>query len=196
MNASTMIMAALFLYRTPPIFEMLIGLEVSVHKLLHVRQTDFIEGHIAVFLPATMLAILLSYGVRLLPGPFATWVLQTGGGLLAVTIAPLWWLGENYAIQQQYGWNPFQAVQAYEMLAVVVLVFFYSFGGWVAPVWVVFSVVLAHSGFWIWQCGPYRVFISNWQVAPFVGLCSGLVWVVYLQQGRRTWPQEPIPAAS
>jgi hypothetical protein len=188
MNVSIAIMAALFLYGPRSILDMSIRLEVSVHHLLHMRQTDFIEMHIALFLPGTILALLIWGGIHLLSRPLAAKILRLVGGLLAVAIAPLWWFGENYAIQRQYGWNPFQTLFMYEMLAVVVWVFLYSLGKWPGLFWINISILFAHGGFWIWQCGPYRIYIANWQIVPFVGLCSSLVWILYLQKSRQVLP--------
>jgi hypothetical protein len=194
MNVSTMIMAALLLYGSRSTIEALIRLEVTVHHFLHMRQTDFLEMHVALFLPGTILALLFWGCFQLLSPPIVAVLLRCVAGLFAVAIAPLWWLGENYAGQQQYGWNPLHVAQTYEMLAVVVWVLLYSVGRWASPSWVNVSILLAHSGFWIWECGPYsyEVHIANWQVGPFLGLCSSFVWLFYLLKSGAQSQRAPV----
>jgi len=181
-NVGIAIMAALLLYGPRSLLGILIQLEMRVHHLLGMRQSDFVEMHVALFLPALVLGVLVWGGLRSLSNSLASDILRSFAGVLALAITPMWWLGERYAVDRQYGWNPFQALQVYEMIGIIIWVFSFSLGKWPRTFWVNLCIFLAHSGFWIWECGPYHVYISNWQVAPFVGLFSGLAWILYLRK--------------
>lgn len=183
-NVGIWIMAAVLLYGSRLLLGTLIQLETTVHHLFHMRQSDFIEMHIALFFPALVLAGLVWRGLRSLSKSIAFEMLRSVAGVLALAMTPIWWLAERYAVDRQYGWNPFQALQLYEMVIIIIWVFLFSLGKWPRAFWVNLCIFLAHSSFWIWECGPCRLYISNWQIAPFVGFCSGLAWILYLEKFR------------
>ena len=181
-SAGIAVMATIFLCGPRSLILVFIRLEVGVHHFLHIRQTDFLEMHIALFAPATILALLIFLGLHSISSVLAHEMLALAGGILALTLAPLWWSAEMYAAEQRYGWNPFMTLSTYEVIVALGWLSLVFLGKFPRNLWLNLCIFLMHSCFWIWRCGPYWGYIYDWQVAPFVSLCLGLVWMIYSQK--------------
>ncbi len=187
MNLAMATMAAIFLYADRSVISALGRLETLAHHLLHMRQTDFIEGRFEFFLPGMFLAICIWALLELLPRSLNEAILRNVGGIAALTVAPVWWLGLMYAAEHRYGWNPFHAPQIYETLLVVTWAIIFLTGKPKQSIRFATGILLVHGCYWIWQFGPYHptIFFYNWQIGPFVGFGSSFTWLVYLANLRK-----------
>jgi hypothetical protein len=182
MNLAMATMAATLLYADRSLISVLERLEISAHHLLHMRQTDFIEGRFEFFLPGMFLLICIWTLLELLPCSLSEVILSNVGGITALSVAPTWWLGLMYAAEHRYGWNPFYAPQMYETLLVVLWAVVFLTGKPKQSVRFAAGILLVHGCFWIWQFGPFHptIFLYNWQIAPFIGFGSSFTWLLYL----------------
>jgi hypothetical protein len=190
LNAAFVTIALLLLYAPYPIISSLNRLEFSVNRLLHVRQTDLILGYWEFFLPGIALAICIWVFLRLsLHTQFTKEILRSVAGILALGAPAAYWLCATYAANRRYGWNPFHAIQLYELILILTLAVLYMRGKWPAPSWVSAVILLTHYSFWSWQFGPQLLmaFEGNGDspgLTQLVSLFAGLTWVFYI---RRAW---------
>jgi len=175
----------------------LFRLEFFVNRLLHIRQTDAITGYWMFFLPGTALAACLWLLLRAYSGTRLISVsLRAAAGLLAVGAAPCFFLSPPYpyyGIGLGYVWKLLLDIRFYELLAALCCVVLYLRRKWRVPAWGSILLLFGHHAFWIWQFrGSLYLFLQGWgapfAVAPIVGLCSGLAWMLYrasLKEERR-----------
>lgn len=187
MNLAMATMAATLLYADRSVISVLEGLEISAHHLLHMRQTDFIEGHFEFFLPGMLLLVCIWILLELVPRSLNELILKNVAGIAALSVVPIWWLGLTYAAEHRYGWNPFYAPQIYETILVVVWAVIFLAGEPKQSVRFAAGILLAHGCFWIWQFGPYHptIFLYDWQIGPFMGFGSSFTWLLYLADLRK-----------
>jgi hypothetical protein len=153
---------------------------------LKVPKDSFTEGYFAFFLPAIALAACSWVLLRLLArAGIERQLPRSVAGLAALAAAPTWWLCATYAASRRYGWSPFAAIQSYEVVLVLVFATLYLSGKWSVPEWAVLVALMLHYGFWFWQFGRHLFFMGyGGPVAPTVGLCAGVTWVLYLRRAR------------
>ncbi|MGA8872803.1 MAG: hypothetical protein WB460_16775 [Candidatus Acidiferrales bacterium] len=181
-NIGLAIMAAVILYAPRSFILPVTQTEVVINKALNLRQTDFTKGYWGFFVPVAALALCSFFLVRLSSRTrYARGTLRSAGGIIALALAPAWWLGLMYDAEHRYGWNIFRAFQFYEAVLIVVCAILYLRGERQVASWASIGIFLAHGVFWIWQFGPYSfsTYLS-WQIAPFIGLCSILGWLLYV----------------
>jgi hypothetical protein len=186
LNLAFVIMALVFDYAPRSLISHLNRLESAVNGLLQIRQTDFITGYWAFFLPGIALALCIWLLLRVLSRTQLTAeILRSGAGVAAVSAPPLWWLCTTYMRTQRYGWTPLAAFQFYELALALFCVSMYLYGRWPIPAGGSVLILLLHYAFWFWQFWPlFGTLLRGWGGAGAVtlvaGLCSSLSWVLYL----------------
>jgi hypothetical protein len=169
-----------------PLTNLLTEMEMSINRFFGIRQTDFITGYWEVLIPVAVLGALiwlLLYVSR--QTQLARKVLGSLAGLTGLAVAPTIWLSATYVASRRYGWDPFRAPQFFEFALVLFIAIMYVRGASPKPSWRILLLVLVHFGFWFWQFNPHPFFSTySGPVAPAIGLCSSLVWILYAHFAR------------
>lgn len=192
--------AFFFLFSARPATSLLFRMEVAVYRYAHilpdlktvrVPKDSYTSGYFAFLVLATALALCIWALLRVLRhARLTSEILRSVAEIVALAAAPVWWFCATYSASRRDGWNPFTAVQFYEVVLVLVCAILYLSGKWPIPEWGSILIVLVHYGFWFWQFGPYPFFMGyGGPVAPAMGLCSTLAWVFYVRGIER----EPTP---
>jgi hypothetical protein len=188
LNLAFVVMGLVFVYASDAIILPLDQLEFSVNKVLHISQTDFLRGYCEFFLPGIVLALCIWSLLRLSSfAQLAREILRCVGGVTALVAVPAYWLCMTYSASRRYGWNPFHAVQLYELMLVLVWASLYLRGKWPIPWWGPVVAVSLHYGFWLWQFWPlflalFTGYGGSAAVTPIVGFGASLAWVLYERQ--------------
>ncbi len=192
-NLAFALVAFFFLLDPKPATSALFQMNVAIYKRLHllpdlrVPKDYYTGGYFAFFLPAIALAVCSWLMLRLFSRRgLICELLRSVAGIAALVGPPIWWLSSTYAANRRYGWSPFAAIQFYEVVLVLVLAILYLSRNWSIPEWIATVILLVHYGFWFWQFGMYPFFMGyGGPVAPTIGLCAGLTWLLYLGRVRR-----------
>jgi hypothetical protein len=162
--------------------------EVSINRLLNIRQTDLIRGYFACLIPSAILAFTFWILLRLSSRTKLTAeILRSVAGILVLSSLPAFWL---YASQLD-GWS-----------------FHWSYIGWVLectvaiglallflqhrlpiPEWCCMLLATGHYAFWFWVRG--NLFMPDYAgpAAPILGLSSTVAWCMYVVQTRGLAPR-------
>lgn len=156
-------------------------LEIRINHFLHIRQTDFIRGHFAFWIPALTLALCAELLLRVFSrARLTSFVLRPFAGATAFLLLPTVWI---YADRLR-GW-PFVSLYEGLEVAIIIIVFLLicirspSVPGWVGPV-----AAVLHFFFWYLFLNGFRA--PNWEkpgylgpAGPFLTLCASLAWAAY-----------------
>jgi hypothetical protein len=184
LNISLTIVALVFLY-SRPVTSALFRMDYSIHRFLHLQQTDLHYGNWAFFLPGTALALCIMISLHFARrAPLTREILRSAGGIAALCSLPAYWLCAMYSGNRRYGWNPFHAIQLYEAVLVLLCVVLYLGGEWRVPWWGNLIMILLHYGFWFRQFGTEYLLTAYGgpiTLAPIAGLSSTLAWILYVR---------------
>jgi hypothetical protein len=188
-NLALVIVATIFLYNHA-LTSILFRMDASINRLLHIEQTDLVWGYWAFLLSGIALGLLIWLTVHfIVHDRFRRQLLRSVGGISALAALPIYWLCSAYSASHRYGWNPFHAIQFYELLVAVVCVSLYLQRNWPIPLWGAIFGILLHYGFWFWQFGTYYIVKGNGGpviLLPFVSLSASFAWVLYTRRLQRT----------
>lgn len=182
LNVTLVVMALVFQHSPHSLSSVLNELEFAINRYLHIRQTDFITGYWQFFIPGVALAVLFTSLLRTnSDSHFTEVIVRWVAGVAAVALAPAWLCATDI---QVHGWTFAAAIQVCELSVVVCYVVFYLRGTHTVPWFWGVPIVVVHYAFWFWQ---FRLFfltlVRGWggavAVAPVIGLCSGLAWLLY-----------------
>ena len=188
LNLAFVAMGLVFVYASDAVILSLDQLEFSVNKFLHIRQTDFLRGYWEFFLPGMVLALCVWRLLRLSSRAQLTReILRWVGGVTALVAVPAYWLCMTYSATRRYGWNPFHAVQPYELVLVLIWASLYLRGKLPIPCWENVLAISLHYGFWLWQFWPlfltlFTGYGGSAAAASIVGFGASLAWVLYVRQ--------------
>jgi hypothetical protein len=201
LNLGLTLVAFLFLFNPRPVTSLLFRMDVAISRYLHILNTAevpkdyFTSGYFAFFLPALGLALCFWILLRLFSRQqISREIPNTLGGIVALAASPIYWLLASYVAGLRYGWNPFRAIQVYELIAILICLSI-SLRWQRTPLWISILVVLLHYAFWFQQFGTYHVLRGNAGpivLLPIVGLASALAWISYSAQfSPASGPNEP-----
>jgi hypothetical protein len=155
-----------------------VHLEIRINHLLHIRQTDFIRGHFAFWIPAIAMAgclwlLLLALSRNRSTGELQRWFT----GLIAFFLFPL--VGTYAYKGGPFLWHPYLTPLEFAAIFTVFLLVSSRFiSGWVGA-----TAAVGHYGFWCWLQGGISA--SNWErsgyigpIGPAIGLFSSIVWMI------------------
>jgi hypothetical protein len=174
-----------------PLINLLVTMEMYINDLLHIRQTDFVRGYFAFFIPSIGFSLCLWALLRLSSGSkLAKVVLHSIAGPLILLAIPAYWQylawtsnlwGWYGSRNWRYGASPFEALVA---LAIALI---YLRGKWPAPWWTLTPFLAMH--FFFWALPVHEIaFGPSVLLGPLVlvGFCASWVWVAYVANRRRT----------
>jgi len=168
-------------------------MECRINAFLHVRQTDFVRGYFALWIPSVAAAVLIwsvlrvsartrlteeilrsLAGIVTIVGPFAFWV---DGSLWAYAKGRAFW---------PVGW--IHGAAPFEMATAATCTVLFLSGRWKLCSWATSLLLAAHYAFWYFgQFNPYSNHAEPFGPAAFgtpLGLCAALTWGVYVRRLR------------
>jgi len=169
------------------VFAALSRMEAGTKILLHVRQTDYVSGYIALWLPSVLVGLLIWIVLRIsgrtritqkflgslagiitIVGPFALWVPNCEEASW-----PVGWI---------YGGAPF------ETTAALVCALRFLSGRWRVPSWAGLLLLASHYAFWYFarfapNANPSGFCDPGAFVTP-LGFCAATAWGIYVRRLR------------
>jgi hypothetical protein len=158
------------------------SLEFSVHKLLHVHETDFISGYIALSFSSMALAFCIWLVLRLSAGSEVTKAfLRYWAGIVVLVAPSAFWLYSYQKYGWPFGW-PYRWAP-FELSLALLCTQLYVARRWRFPAWFSVLLLVAHFAYWFWVAGGGIYFAPNYAgpAAPVLGFCSAVAWGVYVQ---------------
>lgn len=148
---------------------------------------EYTPGYFAFLVPLLVLAICCWSFLRLFAASRITReFLRSGAGISALIGSPLSWFCFRWAPSLGHRERPFEAIQLYEVLLILVLGVIYLFRNWRIPDVTVLVGLLLHYGVWFWTFGPSFSFGGySGPFSPAVGLFAGFAWILYIWQLQR-----------
>jgi hypothetical protein len=164
-------------------------MESSINLLSGIRQTDYIRGYFAIFIPSLILALAIWAVLRLSwrTRPM-TEILRSVAGVVALFALPAFW----FYTFQYYGWPfgwPYRGAPFELGLALVCTLLFIS-GKWSIRWWLAVLLLAGHyTFFWVRIGGNYSMPNYAGPIAPILSFASAAAWVFDI---RRLPPPESI----
>jgi len=164
-------------------------LEIYLNHLLHIRQTDFIRGYFAIWIPSLIIAICILILLRLSRHLRVTRTFLRSVAGMAIFLSPcaIW-----TCAYEHNGWSlewPYKPIWGEAALAVVCLWAFVNLR-WVIGKWVGLFVFLAHSLFW-YLFHSNGLFGLNWGIPHYagpagltLGISAAFAWELYIRELR------------
>lgn len=156
--------------------------EIVLYRVFHIRRTDLITNYFS--FPAA--AIVLSVSLWLLLHLFfrsgrGTWLLRSVAGIAVLLLPAVFW---TY-IYQMNGWPylwPFRGAP-FELTVATVCAVLYSKGYVRPPLGALAPLIMAHF-FYLYRITSGVAPTVNYGgvVAPILGTCSVLMWVLYVKK--------------
>jgi len=164
----------------------LFRMETSIKVLLHLRQTDLVEGYIASWIPAGFLALVVWLVLRATRRLCACQrFLRSTSGIVTL-IVPLVAMAVSYlAAPQPMGW--LYVVAPLEMAAVLAIVLRILSGKWRIPTLATLLLLALHYIFWYFAlgAGPFRLVYVG-PAGQVLGFVSSAAWSLFLGCLERT----------
>jgi hypothetical protein len=159
-------------------------LEVLVNHLLGIRQTDFIAGHLAFWIPALILAASLWIALHAFSQTrFVNFVIKTLAGVFAFSLLPIVWVYVSSDRNRFFLW-PYEGLL--ELATVIIVIVLVSDRKWSLAIWLGFSGTLLHYLFWYCLLNGFHT--PNWERPGYYGpsgpigaLFASLAWLAYLR---------------
>jgi len=187
------------------VFAAFTRVETRVNAFLHIRQTDFMRGYFALWLPSAACALSIWLVLRLsarvrvtqeflrwlagiivIAGPFEFWALA--GFQASSEGRPFW----------PVGWV--HGAAPIEMVAAIGCAALFLSGRWQARPWICALLICAHYVFWHFAeiypyANPTSLIFSPAAYGTPLGLCAAVAWAVYVDGLRRpgTMAEPAIP---
>ncbi len=176
LNAASIIVACTFAFSWG-VYRPFAHLEIEVNHFLHIRQTDFIRGHFAFWIPALALALCLDVLLRSYSSAqISQTLLKTFGGVVAFLVFPAAWI---------YAEGGGSWLLIGEVTVIFLLFLWILLGRSSMLVRIGFAAVIGHFVFWFWFLSSSRG--PNWDkpgyfgpAGPIMAFCAGLAWVAYV----------------
>jgi hypothetical protein len=156
-----------------------VGLEISLNRLLQIRQTDFIRGYFEYAISSIVLACCIGIPLHISSQSRLTKeILRSVSGVLLILGPPVFWVfyyeAMNWAFGWRYRWAPV------ELAVAVLCVTCYILRKWNFPWWAGVLLLAGHYNFWYWipSSNPDRADYAG-PSAPILGFCSALAWAAY-----------------
>jgi hypothetical protein len=176
----------------------LVRMEMHINYWLHIRQTDFVRGYFAFYIPSIAAALCIWALLRLTANSRLTnVVLNWIAGPLTLLALPVCWqyiasttnLWGWYGSQGwRYGASPFEAV------VTLVASLVYLRGKRPLPWWTAVPLLAVHFYFWGMPIHDISFGPSS-ALGPVLGFCASLIWVVFVNQSKKAAPANvAIPA--
>ena len=165
----------------------LITMEMYINYWLHIRQTDFVRGYFAFYVPATTITLCIWIALRLTSRSRLTdRLLYSMAGPLIVIAMPTYW--HYMALKTNlWGWYGSQSwrfgASPFEAIFVLAVIFVYLYGKWPLPWWTLLPLLAMHFFFWAMPIHEIAV-VGSPIVAPLVGFCASSVWIFYIEKFR------------
>jgi hypothetical protein len=164
------------LLAAPALWNPLTNMEVFIKTTLHIRQTDLVTGHIAVWMPAIVVALCLWGILRATSNTAsAAEILRSVAGLMALFAAPIFRLN----VIKSYGF-PYEGIPI-ELILILICTIFYLTGKWQVKFWVGATIIVLHYIFlWI-VLGGHNPLPGYFGPAGIIlSFCSAEVWWIYV----------------
>jgi hypothetical protein len=197
LNVASVTMAFFWLSNPRPATSLLLRMDIAISRYLRILpdlrtvrfpKDSYIGGYFAFFLPALALALCIWTLLRVFSrARLHRQILESFGGIVALAALPIYWLCATYSSNHRSGWNPFSAIQFYELLVVLICASLYLRSHWHIPMWGSLLVILLHYAFWFQQFDTYYIFRGNGgsiTLLPIIGLMSALAWILYTSRAR------------
>ena len=157
--------------------------ETAINRSLEIRQTDFIRGYIQLWVPTSVVALILWAILRTSSRTrLATEFLRFAAGLLTLLSPPIFWTISDWSSGGRLSMPKTSAVES--AAAFLFAVAFLRSKGW--PWWLVALVCGTHYLFWYFA-GESRLeavgFIGP--TGSLLGLCSSVAWCFYVLSLRK-----------
>lgn len=157
--------------------------EARVKIFLHLRQTDYVRGYIALWLPSTLLAFLIWIVLHVSARcRFTKRFLGSAAGVITIVGPFAFWVVNLHEFSWPIGW--IYCAAPFETIVALVCALRFLAGKWGAGERATFLLVAAHYIFWYYArfspnanpCDPYGpgAFITP------LGICAALTWGAYV----------------
>lgn len=170
-----------------------IHLEVALNHLLHIRQTDYIRGYFAIWIPSLAIAICVFLLFRFFRGLSITKKILRSVAAMTIFLAPCAFWTCAY---EHNGWSldwPYKPIWCEAAVAVICVWAFlkarWEIGKWIGPI-----ILVAHVHFWYFFHGNGLNGL-NWGISHYGGpgglllnSAAALVWVLYIRELRQGHP--------
>jgi hypothetical protein len=185
LSISFLAVSLIFLF-APNLSIPFVHLEVSINRLLHIRQTDLIRGYLEYSISSAILAFCIGMLLRIFSRTRVTKeILRSASGIALLLAPPAFWFCHYQVVGWPFGW-PYRWAPV-ELAVAVFCLTLYLLGKWPNPAWIGILLLAAHYNFWYWipSSNPARADYAG-PIAPILGFCSAMAWGLYvarLQQG-------------
>ena len=165
-----------FLLADPALWVPFTNMEVFIKTTLHIRQTDLVTGHIAVWIPSIVIAFCLWGILRIISNTSsAAEILRSVAGLMALFAAPIFRLN----VIKSYGF-PYEGIPV-ELLLILICTVFYLGGRWQVKFWVGATMIGLHYIFLWFVLGGHNPLPGYFgPVGIILSFCSAEVWWIYV----------------
>jgi len=161
-----------------------VHLEVSINRVLHLRQTDLIRGYFEFLIPSCAVAFCLWLLLRLSSRTnFTEQLLRSAAGIAVLSVLPVFWLYLSQTQGLSFGW-PYRGWPL-ELAAAIVIAILFLRGRTALPSSLLVLLLAAHFSFWFWIRGNFQLANFAGPIAPVLAFMSSVAWVFYVQQARR-----------
>ena len=159
-------------------------MECRINAFLHIRQTDFIRGYFATWVPSALAAVLIWVLLRTFARTrFIKEFLRSSAGAVTIFAPPAFWV---FFYEQSFwpvGWPSRGA--PFELAIALACTLLFLSGKWKAPPWVSFLLLTVHYVFWYFA-GSSNPSYPNYAgpFGPTLGFCAAVVWGLYVSRLR------------
>jgi hypothetical protein len=159
-------------------------MDARINQLLHIRQTDFVRGYFAIWIPSVVVAFLIWVVLRTFSRTRVTQeVLRSLAGVLTIFAPPAYWVSFYERTFWTVGW-PYRGAP-FEMGAALVATLLFLSGKWKVPSWAGLVLLAGHYAYWYFAMERV-LFATNYAspAGPILGFCSALAWGLYVSRLR------------
>jgi hypothetical protein len=168
-----------------PVMDRMAHVEMSINQLLHIRQTDFVRGHLATWIPTVLVASSLWVFLRWFSRTHAVRVfLRSLAGILTLLTPPVFWVSVHEINSWPFDWLSYIAL--FETAVVLICTLLFLRGRWKAPLLAIFFVSGIHYVLW-YEAGASNLLITHYggPIGTILGFCAAVSWAVYVNGLRR-----------
>jgi hypothetical protein len=159
---------------------MFLQMEIRINRFLHIRQTDFIRGYFAIWVPSLLIAFLIWCLLRTFARTRVTQeFLRSVAGVITIFAPAAYWF---YVYERTFwpvGW-PYHGAPFELAIALVITVLFLR-GKLRVPFWASVLLIGGHYAYWYYAT-EWVPFATNYAspAGPILGFCSAMGWVLYV----------------
>lgn len=155
-------------------------MEMGINHFLHISQTDYVRGHLMVWIPTALVSLSVWAFLRAVSDARATeGFLRMLAGLITLATPSAFWIFAYKHNDWPLGWPQYLAL--FETIGILICALFFLNGRWKPPKWTIFLVLALHYGLW-YAAGGANLFFAGYAgpVAPIFGFSAAASWVAYL----------------